>query len=242
MPHGAPDFANVGPIETIHRLFDMGELAARLKSLVRYHRGGTFVQEDDFSAGYGNWAGGGSGTGNARTLRSDIHRSGGASVLLTCGSTLSLTSWLMRSFGYPVAGDIGVEVSFAGDSDDVKLELKVRWYGGRRLYRFGIRYDFNAETLDYLKYDNTWVAWQTDVKLDNEVGVFHTVKLVLDLDTFSYVRVILNEVSYALAVTQSGVSWIGDPEVLNVEILARGDSGVNKKLYVDDFILTENEP
>jgi len=70
----------------------------------------------------------------------------------------------------------------------------------------------------------------------------HTMKLVVDLNTDRYVRFILNETEYDLSAYSANTFANPDQPHLGVKAILYSTAGFNADCWVDDIILTQNEP
>jgi hypothetical protein len=105
-----------------------------------------------------------------------------------------------------------------------------------------LRYIPNTDKLQYYDSAGQWQDLDDDLPLTEEYPIFHTVKMVVDLSTRKYVRVILNNIEYDM----SALSYYGYPnfESPKCEHYVFIQTGVNDNLsvYIDDVIVTQNEP
>lgn len=249
MPHGGPDWGTLGPISTIYTIEDMAELAVRLGSIVTFDRRGNVVWLDDFEGGINCWRAGYQGTGAGVASSAESVRNGAFSAKLTPGNAEDDYAWAGHYCPYPVVSKVGFEISFALDDDTPLLDPELKATSFTHTLRDGSYYHY-AE-LQYLsadrklQYRDENLAWQdlaTNLLLHTYKTLFHTVKLVIDLSTQKYVRAILDNVEYDMSTLSyyytSGTSaaywWQG------VRAIARKTT--NPSVYVDDAILTQNEP
>ena len=104
-----------------------------------------------------------------------------------------------------------------------------------------LQYDTNAQTISIV--DPTGVIpIATDVYMLNTDRYFLPIKLVIDSVADRYDKLIIGEAKYPL--TAYGMlpqPASGDRHVL-VNIYVQGSAADDMWMYIDDFILTQNEP
>lgn len=218
------------------------ELAARLGSIVTFDRHGWVVWMDDFEDGLGKCTIVDSGTGSASARATDYVRSGGYSLKLTAGSDGLRKNMVYYFLPYPMVGKWGFEFSWRPDGNLDYLDFRAQVVDGANSHVLVVRYSYTDETLSYYDADGAWVVFATDVDLVPSDPHFNSWKLVVDFAETEYVRLLVNETSYDL----SGYGgWEGvDVSALQMTVLLThvGTSGKNAVLYVDDVIITQNEP
>jgi hypothetical protein len=218
------------------------ELAVRLGSEKFFDRRGDVFLIDNFEAGSSKWELGGGGAGNAQTLTTDKARSGGYSIKLTGGSDGELLARMYNYFPYPVLSKWGFETHFSIGPGIDKLYFLIRQETGIHAKLASILYDRTNQKLQYLDSSNIYQDIQTSFLLYENTYLFHVFKLVADLENFKYVRLITNETEYDLsAYDMYSFSNIATKH-LKVAIYLYSRSGNNDSIYVDNVIITQNEP
>lgn len=221
---------------------DLAELAARLGSINTFDRRGNVVWLDDFEGGVSGWHKVGAGTGNALDVSSKYARSGGYAARLTSGSEEGSSCRMERYFPYPVPGKIGFEISFTIDANTETIHIGFVGLDGTTYFWGAVRYYPDDDTLKYGNTGGTFTSFATGVDLLENDYYFHTAKLVIDVVTGKYVRFILDDAEYDL----SEYDYYSDPLAetpymfAGFQIFCEKDT--NPVSYVDDAILTQNEP
>jgi hypothetical protein len=240
--HGTPDYGVTAGALTRHQLFDVGELAARLGSPVTFDRRGDVVWWDDFECGLAKWITIVDGVGGSVALSTARARNGRSSALLTAGSTGTETAAIRHEGPFATLSRHGVEVSFNVGTPITSFTITYNLYDGTTLSQASVRWDDVAETLLYLDASVAYVIFASNIDLWQSVTLFHTAKLVVDAVNGRYVRFILDHLSFDLSGIPFSVSASAlDPQVGQLITLV-GRAGVNDQAYVDDVIVTENEP
>jgi hypothetical protein len=244
---GRPDYSAPAPIgqipkPTVYTLSDMAELAARLGSIVTFDRRGDVIWLDDFEDNINKWVQSAVGTGGSIGLSNDAARSGSMSAKLVTPSDALLAARLYRDFLYPEVGKIGAEISFTINNNLDFFQLGLQFWTETKYTNSLLRYLPSEKALYYVDSNNVQRVILSNVNLFAVTPLFHTLKLVVDIKTDKYIRVLLDsyyvDMSEIACPTYTGV-YTKD---FDCQITAMGKAGLNIAIYVDDFILTQNEP
>jgi len=242
MPHGTPDWWGVEPTSTVHQMQDAGELAVRLGSPVTFDRRGNVVFVDGFEDGLGAYQIDYTGTGASVVLSCLESRAGAYSAKLIGGSTANNYAQVFVYRPYPVESRVGMEASFAHDGDIATLTLAQFFVVGATQYRARVRYNHAASKLQYYDSAGNWQDLATGVSLYYLVGAFHTLKVVVDLTNGEYLRVALNNTEYDMEGIAMYTAGFPFADVWQAYVEVVSSVGHNGRAYVDDVILTQNEP
>lgn len=243
MAHGQPDFGLYAVKKTVHGLADNAELAARLGSIVTFDRRGDVLWLDGFESPVVKWIVTTDGAGGGAEVSPDAARNGGFSCKLT--TDILTDDWVSLShyLPYPVVSKIGIEVSFTMTTN-LKSLLVAEWlYDGSDFHSAQVMYFSIDNKLQYLDNRGFFQDLVTDLDLYTAQTTFHTIKLVIDLETHKYVRVIFNETEYDM----SALSYAHTPDPATIpnwrqQITITTGVDAAQSVYVDDVILTQNEP
>jgi len=242
MPHGAPDDSNVRKEQSVYSLSDLAELAARLGSVLLYRRSGDVLFMDDFENGLGAWYVGKSGTNSDAALSNDYVLSGSIAVFLDSGTGASPEVRITHTMCPPVLGRVGFAIAFSPYTGLNTTLFEIMQYDGTKLTRYGVVYDWPGQELRYRDVDGSEVAFATDVQLRSAVGLYHQTKLVVNLSTKCYVEFILNDTEYALDNVEAWQQASTTPSSMDVSVMVRGALVVPHRCYVDNAVVTQNEP
>ena len=241
MARGLPDAGNVVKGKDITSLDDMAELAVRLGSPMGYIRGGDVLFLDGFERGLSSWILDENGAGAEIILSTDKSFQGDLSCLLDSG--LNPGPWASITKLLPPVTDQRIAMQTCFDVKDTTkwLDFFLGYYDGDWLHTWGIRYEHASGKLYYAFPAGNWTLLSTPGKLYDDDGNFHHVKLIVDLDTKSYVRCFLNRTEYPMADLPcwQGLSVLSP--MLYVQIKATGDGLNATKCYLDNVIVTSNE-
>lgn len=242
MAKGQRDFGLYAPTDIIGGMSDMGELAARLGSIVTFDRRGNVIFADNFESGIQNWYPGGIGS-QVIEWCSQYSRDGGFSCKLETDTDEDDSALITRHVGYPVLSIMGMEISIS-DKQNWKflyIRLLLTLAGGQ--WEANVRYDYTAKTLLYLNSLGTYTAIPgASYDTQGNPSYFDTIKLVADFVNYKYKRLTLNDTTYALS--GIGLRWVGGLGTPNLHAsIELFSDGVGAAIgYVDSIILTQNEP
>jgi len=247
---GAPDYSPVKPPGQIipgpiYTLADMGELAVRLGSIVTFDRRGNVLWMDNFESGIEGWEDG-SGDGNhSFSWNPTYHRSGGFCAKLTTDDDTDDNAFMLRRLPYPTLSKNGFEYSFINDIRRKEQYIRLDHYDGDDLLRGYLRWTQSTRTWAYYtgtSYPGSWVDLAPVIKLEGLVPIFHTIKLVCDFENGEYVRLLVNDTVYDMSGIPLYSVGAGDSPQLVAYIMAVTDSDHATNAYIDDVIITQNEP
>ena len=242
MPHGYPDYGAGTPTTTVYTIQDLAELAARLGSIVTFDRRGNVIFLDDFESGLAQWYLGGSGTNHAATQCSEFARNGAFCAKIRAGSSLGLYEVMKKKLPYPVIGKLGLEVSFDCNTLLTYFEVRFGLYDGTHLHEPRLRFTYATGALAYRDSNADMVDLATGLDFGHAGELFKTVKLVVDFENEYYQKVIYNSATYDL----SDIAYFKEDDTaspyVGISLFVSTSTGKAGVTYVDDAILTQNEP
>ena len=228
---------------TIFGQIDQGELAARLGSPNVYDRRGDVLFMDDFEDLLGKWNTSTHGTGASVAISTAAAATKSSSVKLTTGSTGQFMARMYIYRALPVLGKLGFEVSFTFDDDMDNILIYARIRKGTAIYYPEIILDHTNDKISYNDSAGNPQDLITSVSWQHETYNWATLKFVVDYANEKYTRLIFRDTqtdmsSYAMRKTALG----GNEQRLEFMIHATGTTGNNAVCYVDNMIITQNEP
>lgn len=236
-----PDYGRLSAQATVFPVTDLGELAARLGSIVTHDRRGDVIHLEDFASGLAKWSLLTSGTGATIDLTTSTARNGLFALRLVAGSDSSRLARVTYSTPLPAVSAFGVEASFTRLSFIDNISFQMTLNDGTTQLNFEVRWRDTDNDLQYLDSTGAFVTFATGVDLILVAGLFNTAKLVGDAVSRQYVRFILNDTVYSLANIAVQTSGSGTSSRLLHVITNTGRSGQNDTVIVDDVIVTHNE-
>lgn len=242
MPRGQPDFGIYTQTPVATGLSDVGEAAARLGSINIYDRRGWTIWMDDFEAPVLKWTPLAAGGGVVPRLSTTNAWMGTQSVFFDCDAGAAPTSSMYRKFPLLRLGKTGIEF-FVNLYSKTPGYFRVRFRVYDRANRADaeLRLDTFAKTATIVTAAGNIVA---ATNCFNSAGerVWTPIKLVVDMDTDLYTRLLIGERDIDLsahALVAGGVSAEG---MLYVDFMLVGDAIADMDCYLGNFILTQNEP
>lgn len=242
MPHTAPDWSWMGKVATLFSLQDMGELAVRLGSIVTHDRRGNVLFIGTLESGLGAYYTETSGTGASVTVSTERFLAQGYSLKMIGGSDGSRYALAMRSLAYPALSKMGMECHVVIDDNLDHFDFEVFGHNGSSYSTFGIRYDHVNSKLQYRDDTPAWVDIATGVALYYSTYLFLPFKLVFDEENREYVRLICTGVEYDMSDNACEVTTGVATPHMDIRFLVYSKSGENTVAYIDNIVLTQNEP
>ena len=242
MAHGTPDYNVTNAGETVYRMSDLGELAVRLGSPVSHDRRGDVVWWDDVECGIAKWGSTLVGTGAAFTADDTQPKNGSTAAKLVAGSTGGASAAMTKSLAYPALNKFGVEFSFASSSLPLQLTLVDGLYTGAVLLDARLRWNRSANTIEYYTAAGAWVSLGVADLPISITALYHVMKLVIDPVARTYVRAIIDARTFDLSGIPLRVAADATLQQLGFSITNYGNAGSNDAVYIDDVIVTQNEP
>ncbi|KKM27720.1 hypothetical protein LCGC14_1571830, partial [marine sediment metagenome] len=237
-----PDWGGLPAPLTVHEVTDLGELAARLGSVVTYHRGGVVIFVEDFADGMNRWDTVLGGAGDVADLSLVRSLSGLLSARLLAASAAAPYAQIWHKLPVQIASRAGCEIAFAMDGVTSEVDLQIARYDGSNLVLGRVFYDAVNERLRYRDSADVAVTLATGVALSTVAGVFHYMKLVVDLESDEYVKVLLDNVAYSLTGVALRTQASATAPGFAILALNRGVAGESHAVYLDRVIITQNEP
>lgn len=220
----------------------LAELASILTSCKRYDRRGNVIFWDSFEDGVSTWHLAPFGTGSDAYLSAQRARYGAYSVKLIGGSDGDRLAGMERYFPLPVTGKIGFEAHVAIAADVESVGLYTFYRTGTTQYFARVRWVLSTEDYEYFDSAGAWQDIDATKSLQVDDAAFHAFKFVVDTSSWEYVRAFLDDEEYSLAGVGLNSAVAALPPALFVQVILYSDAAANGCAYVDDIILTQNEP
>lgn len=242
MVHGQPDFGMYAPKNVVGSMADNAELAVRLNSIVSYDRRGDVAFLDDFESPVLKWTVTVAGAEYGR-LDSENVRSGAQALKI---HTRAAAGWGPYAvYGLAMLGDrrLGSEISFYTSAATLYLGMIIRYYDGTLQHYGMLEYDFVLGELSIWDPVAGQVIIATGITLPTGKFAFTQMKLVVDFDNDKYVRAILGHTEYDISAYDCITAGSGFPVQDNIWLWVANDvTATPADIWLDDFILTQNEP
>ncbi len=242
MAHGQPDYGAYAAKTTVGSLADMAELAARLGSINNFDRRGDVIWWDDFEDSAQKWLASYTGGAGAWALVATHALLGGLSGQLSTFAAVAATARIRRRVFYPVPSKVGFEIAFNFHLSAYPIIFSIVLADGVAGIEFEVTYDYNTRTLSIVTAGLVVVTLSTTLNLSPLGTGFHTFKLVIDTETNSFVRLLIDSNTYDISAYAGHPIGIGLQTYIDVmcEITSAVAGGVNLKY--GSCIVTMNEP
>ena len=242
MGRSGPDFGIYAAKEVTAPLADMGEVAARLGSIVTYDKRGDVVDFDNFEEPILKWLSTIAGAGSAAYLDSDSAASGCQSVKLLLGSILSADILLRKDIAILGSTALGLEASFAHTGYNGYLYFKIWYRSGTAYYEASVRIDNELGIFYILDSTDNWKQIATNLFPYGGEFTYNTTKLVADFTTGYWKRLLFNNTEFDLSSEALySVPDTSTPEiVLTLEV--ENKFADSNPVWLDDVIWTQAEP
>lgn len=243
MPHGGPDWGTAGPLATVYTIEDIGELAARLGSIVTFDRRGNVTFLEDFSGNLAKlytWEGAPAHPSTI-IISSEKAISGSFSCKVTTDVYENDGLNIFVALPYPILGKMGVEQCWRRDDNLKILYLGLGLNDGATDYFGYVRWNYATGVWEYQTTGGAWVALTPTATYRNTL--FNHTKVVVDFVNKEYCRLIANERTYDL--TDLAVhSWprVTSPHMWTQFKATNSNLGNNCVMHLDNIIVTQNEP
>ena len=241
MAHGAPDDSNVVKHGLVQRLDDLGELAARLGSPVKYHRRGDVLYIDDFEWGLNGWHTTGTNADRFCQVSNVASLSKGSCCLLNSGTGGGLPIYL-RTYHPAVSGDkIGFHVAISLRSNILAFGMSIAVRSPSQEYSYTWLWQKALSLLSCGDSEGGMYSIDDDLQLVEENTLFHHFKMVVDQTTGYYVGLYVDDFYYDLSEVETEVARPGDTKRVATVITNYGDGLLAAEIALDDFVITVNE-
>lgn len=237
----APDFFMYRLESDKGVLGDMAELAVRLGTVMKYDRSGSMIFGDSFDHGLAPYITVKSGEGAAVDVVSKTTYADGYAVRLTAGKDASHRAGIGKCLQPQVINLMGFEFSFSLETDTTRVGLICTWNTTTEIKIWSIYWYPASGVLTYLDHEGHSIQFATKNLPIGNKNLFHTIKLIIDLETVHYNRLMVDQELYDLS---AYMGQTGDPDPFPSLIFAAyntGRSGYNDIIYVDDFVITVDE-
>lgn len=242
MPRGQPDFGMYAVKDATVSISDMGEVAARLGSIVIFDKRGDVVDFDNFEepvlkAKYTD-----------RDYPFGVHltneaaRSGCQSVRMRPRDIIEDTAFFQK-FATPLAtSKLGVEVSFTAPLQHAYVYAGIVLYTPAAEKTACILLDTRLRNLYYYNEEGDPILIGSFTNIHPLRYLFYTLKLVVNFDTNKYARCLFSNQEWDLSAHSIQVTPRELVPYFTYCLTFENQTTSENVIYVDDFILTQAEP
>ena len=242
MVHTLPDYTTKYKMVKVFSGVDVYEAAARLGSIDRFDRRGHVVWMDNFEAPNLRWNTSLQGSGGSISLDTSNPYTGTQSVKIsTCKGTSVYSSIFKRLQTLPFKR-IGFEISFTINSNIDAFVSYANIYDSTKYYYPFVEYKLSENALKIWKKPHTFKTIDSNLQLKALDDLYHTMKYVIDLEEGKYVRILLDDNEYDVSDVELDTYSSTEREhiVLFISYLTSSDTSYD--VWVDNVIITQNEP
>ena len=240
--YGLPDYGMYAALENMGNLVDYGELAARLGSIVTFNREGNIVFIDNFEKTPLKWSVEKEiGTETAGFSTENV-LSGGQSLKLATVANASSKVAIKRYFPIFCTKKQGIEIAIKGSVFHSNIFLSYFLSYKHISNHFLITIDTSNNILQYYDEGGFLVTFEDSLELKQANYLFHRFKMVVNLETGCYIRFIMDRTEYPLNDISCRQAANIDDDYFYAHILLQNTQAYPIPIYLDNFILTQNEP
>ena len=242
MAHTLPDYSTKYKMANIFGQIDTGELAARLGSINTFDRRGNTLWYDDFEGNTLLWLKGGSGTGHEEVLSTELPCRGSQSCKLQPGNLATNTAFITKYLPLPVTSTFGLEFRVTYRPSIDRVAIYTRFYDGTTLVEPEIELDYTNDKIEYKDENGAMQDLQTNCKFNQTYNLYNMYKLVLNYTDKKYMRFSFNNTTTDISSYSFQSEASATKPSLQILIIAYAETGSADAIFVDDVILTQNEP
>ncbi len=209
---------------------------------------GAIVFKDTFEEGIASYSTLTDGTLASVAQSSANYLYGSKSVKLVTGSDNTRLAALIKQFAWKTAnGCHGIEFGFTMGTSNPSITIAKTLYGPQSQISYRVKYDKATGQLSYWDSTGAFVPFNPITPLAFIGGstlLFHTIKLVVNICTGKYVRLVINGVE----IDMSTFSGLTQPLIAPMypnwgwQFTAIAGAGVNDTMYLSHIMFTELEP
>jgi hypothetical protein len=222
----------------------LAELAARLGSPVCFDRRGQIVWWDDFENAPLKWGPFLSGTGAAVALDTTNSFLKGQSVKLTAGTTASMYGHIRKLIPFVAQNRVGFEATICLSTglEPTDIQFFLTHQTATTSSNTILKWDIVNHKLYLWNLSGTWTEIVSAYSPDHDNFTWFKFKFVVDFSTGYYQRVMYgNQVFDASAIKFIAYTGTYSPG-LYVHVRNTGSGDTNRICWVDDVVITTNEP
>lgn len=237
-----PDWQKYLPGSDRYALSDLGELAARLGSPLRFDRRGEVFWYDQFDHGLNPYKTVTIGSGAAVAASTSETFMSKQAALLTAGSDSAKLAEIGKSLQPASLGRWGVELAIAFLDEPDYFEFHFTINDGETQHQPAFRLSATDDEIQYKNSSQTYTSLATLGGILTTPETYRICKLVFDLTTSKYVYFKYGPVEYDL----SDIDFYTQASTNAAQYFIRGrligNSGDNDKVQIGHVIITDNEP
>lgn len=241
MPRGAPDDSNVVKQGAVYRLDDLAELAARLGSVVNYHRFGDVVYIDNFEGGLNGYQFTANGLGSYARVTNDYAAGGNIAIVLNTGTGSDPYIAMWRGIPVPASYYLGFSFYFMITAGAGTVQCQLSYFTGFQHWLFQAQYDHRTGEVSVRGTDGAWHVLGTISKLVEAQGIFNIIKVTVNIDAGTFDKVYVNEKVFNARPYGPVLTYDTSAPFFRGYARFSADGAGPIKIYLDNWVMTQNE-
>lgn len=242
MPRGQPDFGMYAVKEVTASISDMGEVAARLGSIVIFDRRGEVVDFDNFEGTLIKGLAAVPSYPIGISLSSETARSGSQCVRLRPADAIDAILSITKGYTPLGSNRLGFEASFTPSDNRARVGIEMDKRTRTLIQVGGIQVDTITGDLYYYNPDGVYTYFTTLGSFHKHISIFYTMKLVLDFATSKYVRFLFGPEEIDVSAFSLERTVSEQAPRIHCIFNVRNKTTSECLVYTDDFIFTQEEP
>ena len=242
MVHTLPDYSTKYKMVRIFGQIDTGELAVRLKSIVTNDRRGNVMWMDDFEDISQKWDYNEYPITGLCAHTSKYSYSGTQCMQINSGAHSAAVSGIDKRFPQPPQAKFGIECFVRHLGADCNFGLAITARDGNYAYDGDVRYYPDEDELKIRTGLTDYTSLGTGILPISDEELWYSFKIVIDWATKKYVRAIVGYTQYDLSKYSLFTYGIVERPYLKLRLRLFSENDDNHTCYVDNVIITQNEP
>ena len=238
----SPDYSKYLPGSARYSLSDLSELAARLNSPNAYDRRGEVAYQTTFESGFSGWDIGFNGTGGKVKVSANGNYRWPYNMCLLAPTTSWFIANVELMFSVWTTNRIGIEYAIAIPTVFSKLIFTLTGLYSNIAYLPIIQYLSSAKQLQYYGEDSAYHTFSTFPGLDRTRYCYLPYKLVVDLSTGKYVRLLISNSEFDLSAYSMYHYDSTAANYIKTTVQFHGQSSPQAEAHIGHMIFTVNEP
>ena len=239
---GQADYGALAAKETTAAVSDMGEVAARLGSIVTYDKRGDVVDFDSCEDAVLRWAVYPGTVNDYARLDSTSVKSGSQAIRLHSDNVSGAGVTITRGIPVLASKRLGFEVSFSRLSTGVNLQLLIYYFTGVKYYLAALKLDNFIRKLYVWNIAGGWTEVADSGYLFEMNFLFSTVKLVADFEALLYQRLLFNPYEHDISsIPLYSFLNTAAPHIM-MHISLNNLDAAGGDVWIEDIVWTQAEP
>lgn len=241
MSHGAPDYSNVRKEGLVFRIDDMAELAVRLGSIVSFDRRGDVYWFYGFNEGIGDFVQTKVGANSNVELVSTMYEHPPFSCRVKVSASVGGYCSIKRRLAIPKTTNIGAQASLRISAATKDIRIYLVSSNGTNRYESVVALKPLDQKIQIYDGSLGWVDVATNLPAYTNISHFVHMKVVMNIDTNKYVRVMLDNTEYDVSTNVTKTVADTTARSIFTEIMNVTNESTIDSVFVDNIIVTVNE-